>query len=142
VAWWIWVVIALVIGIVEVTTFTFVLLWIAIAGLITALLTPVVTNVWMQLLVFAIISTILFTVTRPLARRWKQNRTYERPNETIVGQIGYVVSEARLGTFATVRVQGDLWSAQASVGLQVGQQVIVESASSTVLTVAPTGEGE
>lgn len=141
-AWWIWAIIALVVGIIEVSTFTFVLLWIAIAACITAILTIVITNIWVQLFLFVMISVILLLLTRPMARRWKQRRTYPAPNEGMPGKRGVVVTEAQPGAFATVRVEGDLWSARSEVPLTAGEDVVVESASATVLTVRPEKEGD
>lgn len=141
VSWWFWLIIAFVIGFVEVTTFTFVLLWIAIAAFLTAVLTVFVDNLWIQSLVFAIVSVVLLAVTRPVVRKWKQKRTYPDRLDTMIGHRGVVVTEALPGAFATVRVKGDLWSARSAHPLQEGQEILVVSASATILTVEPVEEG-
>jgi membrane protein implicated in regulation of membrane protease activity len=140
VAWWIWLIIAFGIGIIEVTTFTFVLLWIAIAALITAILTPVVPSIWVQLLLFVVVSTALLFATRPLARKWRQTRTYPSRYETMQGKVGVVVTEAQPGAFGTARVEGELWSTKCDHPLRVGQQVVVTSSTATVLTIEPIEE--
>ena len=104
--WWTWLIAAFVIGTVEVMTFTFVLLWIAIGAFLTALLTPFIPSVWVQMLIFATVSVVLLVVTRPLVRKWKQRRSLPSRMESMVGQRGVVVTEAKPGAFATVRVQG------------------------------------
>ncbi|CAM4002213.1 NfeD family protein [Alicyclobacillus pomorum] len=138
--WWTWLIAAFVIGIVEVMTFTFVLLWIAIGAFLTALLTPFIPSAWVQMLIFAVVSVVLLVVTRPLVRKWKQRRIIPSRMESMVGQRGVVIAEAKPGAFATVRVQGDLWSARSEYALRAGQEVAVSEATSTILTVEPIEE--
>lgn len=138
--WWIWLIIAFAIGIVEVSTFTFVLLWFAIAALVTTFFSLGIHDVWLQLLVFAVLGVALFLATRPLARKWKQKKSYPDRSDTMIGKTGVVVTGVEPGAFATVRVQGDLWSARSNSKLEPGQNVIVRAASPTVLTVDPIRE--
>ncbi|WP_029422612.1 NfeD family protein [Alicyclobacillus macrosporangiidus] len=139
-AWWIWLIVAFAIGIVEVATFTFVLLWIALGAFVTAILSPLVGNLWGQLLLFAAVSVVLLVATRPLVRRWRQRRTYPERRETMIDKRGVVVKEAQPGAFAMVRVQGELWSARSRHPLRRGQAVVVRDATATVLTVEPAEE--
>lgn len=133
--WWVWLIVAVVIGIIEVSTFTFVLLWIAVAAFITTLLTGVVTNIWGQLLLFAVFSVILYVVTRPLARKMKTQKLYKNRVEEMANQTGFVVTGAKVGDLATVKVNGEVWSAHCDTDLEAGQKVEVLKATSTVLQV-------
>ncbi|SFU91041.1 NfeD family protein [Alicyclobacillus macrosporangiidus] len=139
-AWWIWLIVAFAIGIVEVATFTFVLLWIALGAFVTAILSPLIGSVWGQLLLFAVVSAVLLVATRPLVRRWRQRRTYPERREAMIDKRGVVVKEAQPGAFAMVRVQGELWSARSGHPLRRGQAVVVRDATATVLTVEPAEE--
>jgi len=140
VSWWIWLVISIVIGVVELTTFTFVLLWIAIAGLITTCFTALIPELWGQVLLFAIASAVLLTVTRPIARKWKHKKTFPTHQETLRLKRGVVVKEGTTDKYAIVRIDGELWSAESEQPLRVGQSVIVRSSSRTVLFVEPSEE--
>ncbi|QQE79441.1 NfeD family protein [Alicyclobacillus sp. SO9] len=133
--WWVWLIVAVVIGIIEVSTFTFVLLWIAVAAFITTLLTGVITNIWGQLLLFAIFSVVLYVVTRPIARRMKSQKLYKNPVEEMANQTGVVVTGAKVGDLATVKVNGEVWSAHCDTDLETGQRIQVVRATSTVLQV-------
>ena len=140
--WWEWLIIAAVLGAVEMASVTFVLLWIAIAAAVTAVLTPFVHPWWMQGLIFAILSLVLFIATRPLVRRWRQSSGhYESHLETRANRSGVVVSGGAPGTFATIRVEGELWSATCEQPLTAGDHVIVRHAEGTVLRVE-LAEGE
>lgn len=138
--WWLWLIVAGVLGIIEVATFTFVLLWIAIAGGITAVLSPIIPSVWGQLLLFAVVSLVLYWLTRPLARKWKQQRTYMNPVESLVGKQARVEKPARSGEMTTVRVGSEVWSATSSEDLLEGQTVVIVQSGSTVLQVIPVRE--
>lgn len=137
--WWIWLIVSLIVGIIELTTMTFVLLWIAVAGALTTVLSLVLPELWAQVLVFAIVSVVLVVITRPLVRKWKQAKTFPNRLETMIGKTGVVVTPAEPGAFATVRIEGDLWSAESASQLHAGQSVVVHKASATVLTVEPQG---
>lgn len=137
-AWWVWLLIALVLGIIELSSVTFVLLWVAVAALVTTVLTPVVHNIWSQLFVFAVISVVLFFATRPLARKWRNSgKRYPERLETVLNKTGVVVTDGGSDKLATVRVQGELWSAESEVELHEGDHVIVKSANAAVLKVEP-----
>lgn len=134
-AWWIWLIIGFGIGIIEVSTFTFVLLWFSVAALVTAVLSVPIHSVWVQLLIFAVIGLVLFFATRPLARKWKRTKSYPDRTETMIGRTGVVITEAEPGAFATVRISGDLWSARCNEHLNIGDEVVVRVATATVVTV-------
>lgn len=142
-AWWIWLLVSLVIGIVELTTLTFVLLWIAVAGVLTSLLSALTTDVGLtvQILFFVIISAALIAVTRPLVKKWRSKADgHESLPHRLAGKMGVVVANTTTTKNAVVRVDGEMWSAVANSPLHIGQQVIVDAATSAVLTVHPTEE--
>ncbi|MCL6454804.1 MAG: NfeD family protein [Alicyclobacillus sp.] len=140
-SWWIWLIAAIVIGVIELSTVTFVLLWFAVAAGITTVLSLVVTNPWWQFALFAVIGLALYFATRPLARRWRQRPSYPERTETMVGKAGVVVTGEEAGGFATVRIDGELWSARSDERLLPGDPVVVTAASTTVVTVRRAGEG-
>ncbi len=135
--WWIWLVLGVGIGIVELSSVTFVLLWFAIAAVVTAALAPVVHSLWVQSLIFAVLSLGMYFASRPLAKKWRRTRTFSTHLETRVGHTGVVVSGAEPGGFATVRIEGELWSATCTEPLRAGASVIVKDAEGAILKVAP-----
>ncbi len=137
-AWWIWLVIAFGIGVIELATVTFVLLWMAIAAFVTSVVSLVVPDVWVQLLIFAAVSVGLYLATRPVAQKWREKRRYPTTRlEGMVGERAVVVKGAAPGRMATVRVRGELWSAQSDAVLESGSQVVIVQAESSVLFVRP-----
>lgn len=144
VAWWIWLLVSLVIGVVEVSTLTFVLLWIAVAGILTSLLSALTIHVGLtvQVLFFVIISAVLIAVTRPLVKKWRNHKAdgYDPLPHRLVGKMGVVVADATTTKNAVIRVDGEMWSAESAYSLHIGQQVIVDAATSAVLAVHPIEE--
>ncbi|MCL6549206.1 MAG: NfeD family protein [Alicyclobacillus sp.] len=134
-AWWVWWALALALGALELATVTFVLLWIAVAAGLTGLLALAVHNLAGQLVLFVAASVGLFALTRRWSQRWRMRRTYPDRLQALVGERAVVVTGTAEGHLATVRVQGELWSAVADEPLHAGQEVVVERADSTVLTV-------
>lgn len=141
-AWWIWLLIGVGLGIIELTSVTFVLLWFAVAAVVTAALTYVLHPLWAQLLVYGVISTGFYLATRPLVHKWRGTKNYSNHLQTRLGQTGTVVSGAQPGGFATVRIEGELWSATCRTPLQAGQSIVVEAADGAVLHVILAPEVE
>jgi membrane protein implicated in regulation of membrane protease activity len=136
--WWGWLIISLIIGIIEVSSLTFVLLWIAVAGVLTSLLTLLSYHFgWpVQVAFFVIISAILIAATRPLVRKWRRQKDgFESLPHRQVGKTGHVVTDTTPTKHAIIRVDGEMWSAVANKPLHVGQKVQIDSADSAVLTV-------
>ncbi|RIV24232.1 NfeD family protein [Alicyclobacillaceae bacterium I2511] len=140
VIWWVWFFIALLIGTLEVMSVTFVLLWIAIGALLTAVFAVFFRDIWLQLVMFTFFSAGLLVVTRPLARRWRGQKTFPDRHDALLGQTGVVVRSGQASDLGTVRIHGELWSAVANEPLHSGQTVRVVSATATVLTVASVEE--
>ncbi|MQY16443.1 hypothetical protein SRB5_66420 [Streptomyces sp. RB5] len=98
----------------------------AIAGSITA---AVGGNITMQVIVFAVVSTALIAVVRPIANR---NRTQQRPDQrtgidALKGKQA-VVLERVDGRGGQIKLAGEVWSARALQEDQVyepGQRVDV-----------------
>ncbi|MCL6443316.1 MAG: NfeD family protein [Alicyclobacillus sp.] len=143
VAWWIWLIVALVLGLVEVATITFVLMWIAAGALVTTIVAALTPNIWPQLAVFVVVSGALLWFTRPLARKFRGRKTYPTNRlETMLHKTGVVIEAAKAGKFATVRIDGELWSAESDADLEAGQKVTVVAANTTVLKVEPSAPRE
>jgi len=134
-AWWIWLIIGLVLGIIELLNMTFVLLWIAVSAILTSLITWVGVPLWAQMGCFIIFSIALLVVTRPLARKWRLSKTYESHSQTMVDKTAIVIQDSVPGAFATVRVDGETWSARSTEPLKAGDKVRITDASTPVLVV-------
>ncbi|RVX45297.1 membrane protein implicated in regulation of membrane protease activity [Nonomuraea polychroma] len=111
--WIIWVILAVVLGVAELFTFTAALGLLGVAALLTAGTAAIGLPVPLQLLFFAASSAAGLLVIRPLAMRHIRQPQLQRFGvEAIVGKPAYVVSEVS-GRDGRVRVGGEEWSARA-----------------------------
>ena len=136
---WVWIFLGIVLGIIEMTSTTFVILWIAVAALLTGITGFVMHNFVEQVIIFAILSIILLIVTRPLAKRYKKRGSkYSSNVEQLVGEKGIVISKVAAGKTGMVRVGSDMWSARgedAAESMEVGEWVQVKAVHSSILIV-------
>lgn len=136
----VWLGLALVLGIIELMSTTFILLWVAIAAVVTGILSfPMQAFAW-QLALFVVLSVILLLATRPLVRRWRtpSKVTYLSNVQALEGETGIVVSRIAGGQAGLVRIDGQVWSARAddpALQLEKGEWVKVRSAKSAFLIV-------
>ncbi len=143
----IWLILAVVLGAIELMSTTFILLWVAIAALITGLLGLLVHSFGAQLSVFAVLSVILLLLTRPLVRRWRGTgaSTYQSNVQQLVGEQGIVVTRLSGGRTGMVRVGNDVWSARGDLSdtqMEPGERVRVVAVKSSLLIVSKVTQGQ
>ncbi len=131
-----WLITGLILIILEVTTLTFILLWIGIGAIIAGISAFIIPAVGIQLLVFSITSLILLIYTRPLTKRWR-NKT---PNiqsgvYALIGKEGIVVDEITEHKSGTVRVGGEIWTATGETKLNTGVAVEIIGVQGVTLQV-------
>ncbi len=111
--WMTWLIIAIVLGIIEMLTIEFTFLMFAGGALAAAIAGGFTDNVAIQIIVFALVSTILLFTVRPWARRMiDQTSPENRTNvDSLPGQIAEALTDvtARGGR---VKLDGEVWSAR------------------------------
>lgn len=126
----IWLVVLIAAIVIEVATLGLTTIWFA-GGALVALLTAVVNApIWLQILLFLIISLVLLFFTRPVAMKYF-NKNRERTNaESLVGKQAVVTSEINnLQGIGTVTVNGQEWSARSLDDTAIAAQKVVEIVS-------------
>ncbi len=111
--WLVWLLIAAVLFVGEIITAGFLLMWFAIAAVVSMLVSFITTNVFIQTLVFLIVSVILLIFTRPLLSKYTKGDNTIMNSKTIIGQKAIVTEEISLlkGT-GQINVNGETWSAK------------------------------
>ena len=142
--WW-WVAIAFVLGTIEILTFSFFLIWPALAALVVAVL------LWMfpemsgavQLLWFSILSVVLTLGGRQWVLSGKP--TSETPGlnnraTALIGRNAVLIDALAGGALGNVEVDGIRWRARldsAEAAADAGQSLRIVSADGMVLILAP-----
>ena len=115
----------------------------ALGALISAAVAPDV--IWLQIVIFLVVSGVALYYTRPLAKRYhKTNRTATNANR-VLDMVGIVKEPVdNLSTQGAVYVGGKLWSARAEETevIPVGAKVDVLRIDGVKLIVRPVREAE
>lgn len=141
-AWQIWLIIAGLCLIIEIATVGFLVFWLAVAALITSLLSLFIDSIVIQTAIFVILSAILVFLTRPFAKKISSKDTLVTNANSIVGKEAIVVKEINkdISSIGQVKVSGDVWSAicnSSSDPIPVGRKVKVSKIDGVKLIVEP-----
>lgn len=141
--WWLWILGALVCGIVEVMAVSFVFLMFAIGALAAGIAGACGANLTIQVIVFIVVSIALLVILRPFLKgRIDRSGAYVPSNtDGLIGKTGYV-TEAVGERHGRIQFSGGEWSARTEGStLPVGAEVRVDridGATAVVSAVEPT----
>ncbi|GAB6902797.1 NfeD family protein [Kineosporia succinea] len=140
-AWLIWIGVAVVFGLIEITSLDFFFLMLAGGALAASAADAVGAPLAVQVIAFAAASGVLLFVARPPLRAWTQ-----KGDRTITGTAALVGHQARVvepvtETSGLVKLSGEVWSARVEPGaltLEVDSPVHVIKIDGATAVVAPT----
>lgn len=126
--WWLWILGALVCGIIEVMIVSFVFLMFAIGALAAGIAGAFGANLTVQAIVFVVVSIALLVILRPFLKgRIDRSKGYVPSNtDGLIGKTGYV-TEAVGERHGRIQFSGGEWSARTEgPTLPVGAEVRVD----------------
>ena len=137
-----WLIALIVFLVIEGVTVTLVCIWFAGGALIGMLAAALHAPIWLQVLLFLLVSIILLVYTRPIAMKYF-NKNREKTNVSgVIGKQAIVVDEIdNLQGLGKVTVGGQEWTARSMVEDQiipVGTVVVVEEVKGVKLMVRST----
>jgi membrane protein implicated in regulation of membrane protease activity len=134
----IWLVIAVVLGIIEAATLGLVTIWFTIGALFAMVFAMVGLPLPVQLIAFIISSSILLYFTKPILKKYLNVKLQKTNADRAIGEIGIVIEEIDpiLGK-GQVKVRGQIWSARTveNQGIAVDEKVEVQEISGVKLIV-------
>ena len=142
--WWLWILAALVSGIIEVMIVSFVFLMLAIGALAAGIAAACGANLMVQLIVFIVVSVALLVVLRPFLKgRIERSNSYVPSNtDGLIGKTAYV-TETVGERHGRIQFTGGEWSARTQgPELPVGAEVRVDridGATAVVSALNPAG---
>lgn len=138
--WQVWSVVAVLCLILELTSGDFFIMSFAIGAVFAALGDAVGLNVYFQLALFALFSTLSIFFVRPVALRYFHKGEDSRVSnaDALMGRQGRVVETIVAGGFGRVQIDGDVWKAKTADGKEIssGKNVNVVGRESTIITVS------
>lgn len=147
-AWAVWLVVALVLGGLEIASLDLVLLMLAVGAAGGAVVAGVGLGVPIQLVVAAAVAAFGLAVVRPTAvRHVRQGQLHATGTAALVGREAVVLAAVDAGPAGRIRLAGEVWSARAYDGsgiIEAGQTVdVVEIVGATAVVLGrdpfPTG---
>ena len=131
---YIWFTIALVLGIIEISTCNLVSIWFVISALVAMLTTFITDSLYIQIAVFVILGIVLIPISKKIYKRIKSNN--EKTNfDRIIGMKGIVTEDITKDNIGEVKVDGKRWSAYSDPNILVGEPVKVLSINSVKIKV-------
>ena len=136
--WLLWILAAVVCGIIEVMSVSFVFLMFAIGALAAGVAAALGASVFVQVIVFAVVSLALLALLRPFLKgRIDRSGGYVRTNtDALIGKTAYV-TEAVGERHGRVQFSGGEWSARTRrVRMVLGSQVIADCTAAATAVVS------
>ena len=135
---YVWLAVIVVMAIVEAGTSQLVSFWFVVGGIVALLVSVFVPTIWIQLLVFLVVTGVTLVATRPLVKKMMQFKKEDTNAGRFIGKEGFVIvnidNEAGTGQ---VNVGGSIWSAKSVDGSVItkGRSVKVEEIEGVKLKV-------
>lgn len=135
---WIWIGLIVIFVIVEAATVQLVTVWFAVGGIAGLIAYTFGLEIWVQILIFAVVSAVALAVTRPFVKRFTKGRKQPTNADRYIGQEATVTepisNELSKGA---VRIGGLEWTARTVDNSEVdkGERVTVEAIEGAKLLV-------
>ena len=138
-AWWIWVLLGFALLALELLTTGIHLGFFAIGAFVVSLLVALGVGgpVWLQFLLFSVISIALLVVLRqPIVRRLRESGT-KKDVDAVVGQTALAIGDISAGQFGRAELRGSSWAARniGNSSITNGQRCVVEKVDGLTLFV-------
>lgn len=126
VAAYIWLALLILFGVVEAATAALTSIWFAagsLAAMVAALLGG---GIWLQVLLFVVVSAATLAVTRPLVRRYVDSRKVPTNVGRLMGQTARVTETIdNIAGTGTVYIDGKTWSARSADGAPIAKDTLI-----------------
>lgn len=126
----VWLITAVVLGIIESITVALVSIWMAIGAFAAAVFAFFGFSTAVQVLVFAAVSALMLILTAPLSKRFRQSKKVSTNADRLIGQEGVVLRRVDpIENKGQIKVMGQIWSAEGADGIEldIGEKVIVKA---------------
>lgn len=144
--WWVWFVVAALFVVGEIFTAAFFLLWFGVGAGVAGLLALVGAGMIWQLVVFVVVSLVLFLISRRFAERVSEEQPPGIGADRFKGRDGVVIERIdNLENTGRVRLDREEWRAESEGGavLEPGTAIRVTDVSGThVVVKAVEAQGE
>ncbi len=139
----VWLVAAVVLGVIEGMTVALVSIWMAVGAVGAAVTAAFGGSVLMQILVFLVLSALLLISTIPLSSRLRRQKTVRTNADRLIGAEGVVLSRIdAIENKGQIKALGQVWSAASAnqEEFEIGDRVVVKAIEGVHAIVAAVGK--
>lgn len=132
-----WLGLMIVLVIIEAMTVSLTTIWLAAGALVACFLAFFNVPLWIQILVFLVVSLILIIYTRPVAVKYLKVGSHKNSIDSLIGSKGFVVMDITEHTTGQVKVRGQIWTAVSKSGTTIVKdtEVVIEGIEGVKLIV-------
>lgn len=131
---YIWLIIAIILGVIEAATVNLVSIWFVISSLLAMITSMFTDNLYIQIGVFVIIGILLMPISKKIYKKIKKDKVSTNIDR-IIGMKGIVTEDIIKDNIGEVKVDGKRWSAYSKENINKGETVKVISINSVKLYV-------
>ncbi len=141
-----WLIVIVACIVVEIMTLGLTTIWFAGGALVAFVAALLSAPVWLQIVLFVVISALMLMFTRPWAVRFINKDAVKTNYESMAGRVGEVMEQIdNLRATGCVRVAGQDWTARSAVETEiipVSSEVVVKRIEGVKLIVTPVKKEE
>ena len=117
---WIWLGVVVITMILEFISTDMIAIWFSVGGLVSLILAALSVPVWVQLVVFVVISAVLLLSFRQLALKFLLGKDKTKTNaDALISQQIRLINEINEDKYGTVKINGVIWNATTENNTQV-----------------------
>lgn len=134
----IWLAAAVVFGIVELATVQLVSIWLAIGSVAAMIACTAGAPIWVQILLFGLVSALLLILTRPFVKKVIKLKHVSTNADRMIGKTAIVSEKISEDFPGAVEYSGVTWTAKSENGeeIQIGEKVVIKAIEGSKLIVA------
>ena len=143
--WLIWIIAGIICVIIEIFTPGFFFMSIGVSAILTGLFSLVISNLVIQMVIFVIISFLIFINIRKLSKRFFKTEGKPTNIYAMIDKKGIVTKDITKTQKGYVKINGEIWSAVSideNVEIITGSQVIVKKVEGNKVLVKKVEEDE
>ncbi len=137
--WALWLVVAIVCMIIELTSFDFFITCFAIGALGAMVVSFFHAPFWVDVVAWAIVSVLCLCFVRPVLTKYLHRSSHKRKSnaDALIGRRGVVIEKIGPNGYGYVRIDGDEWRSVTADGSPIDEGLMVEviARESIILTV-------
>lgn len=136
----IWIIAAVIFGVIEAATVTLVTIWFAVGSVAAAIAAQIGLDIIWQVGIFVVVSGILLCFTRPMFKKLMVKKPHRTNADRFIGMEAVVISPInKIENNGQVKIAGSVWSAMSSDESEIpeGTHVTVIEIKGVKLVVKP-----